>query len=191
MRAPGQPDCFQVINGPEDGAEFPLVRAPFYVGQDPRCAVHISLDTSVLDQHALATVCSQGYRIRRIGRSPVYVDGKQAGVFRSRVVQNGGHLQVGQTLLALECAQDGLATKGKGCVTQSDFGYAVGRFARVIRRAIGDVWSFAMWLLGRIVTSWWLALGAVVVLYFTWPPFNRFAGNLLRWVQMTLTRLGQ
>ena len=78
MRPAGYPDCFVVINGPEDGTEHPVVRAPFHIGRDPSCAAGVSLDTGVRPFHALVTVVADGYRVRRNDGAPVFVDGKRA-----------------------------------------------------------------------------------------------------------------
>lgn len=182
MRAAGQPDAFVVINGPEDGAEHTVVRAPFHVGSDEGCNVLIRLDKSVQRCHALVTVVSQGYRVRRLGSAPVRVNGKRAGMLRSRIVRNGGILNVGHTQLALDCAPDGLAHRSQGIVSESDFGWVAQRSAHFAWKGLRHTASFAISLFGRIVSSW-LALFAVLFLvYFFVPPIRQLVNDAFYWV---------
>lgn len=176
MRAAGQPDALVVINGPEDGAEHTIVRAPFHVGSDDACNVLLRLDKSVLRFHALITVVSQGYRVRRLGAAPVRVDGKKAGMLRSRIVRNGGVVNIGHTLLALDCAPDGLAHRSKGIVAESDFGWAAQESARFAFQRLRRIAGFAISLFGRIVSSW-LAVFAVLFLIYCFVPPIRYAIN--------------
>ena len=188
MRASGEPDAFVVVNGPEDGAEFPVVRAPFHIGFDPSCAVNIRLDTAVRGFGALVTAVSDGYRIRRTDRSPVYVNGKRAGAFRSRIVRSGGSIQIGHTLLCLECSADGLARRSHGIVSESDFGWAVQRVLVGIFRAGVRLFGGVLRIVGRILTSW-LAMAAIVfLLYEFWPAFHGIVSSLFRTVYYTVMR---
>ena len=50
-----RPDAFIVVNGPQDGTEFPIMRAPFNIGQDSTCAVNVRLDGAVRGFHATAS----------------------------------------------------------------------------------------------------------------------------------------
>ena len=178
MRSPGQPDCFQVVNGPEDGVEFPLVRSPFEIGQDPRCAVSISLDNSVQEKHALVASVSDGYRVRRLTREPVLVDDRSTGMYRSRVVRDGGYIQVGRTLMVLECAPDGLACRSRGVVSQSDSGWALQHVGRFVLRRVRGILSLVAWAVARLLTSWLGVLSILVLLYLFWDGF-RFQVNRL------------
>ena len=172
MRAPDYPDCFVVVNGPEDGTEFPIVRGPFYIGHDPSCMVNIRLDPAVRSFHALVSVVSDGYRVRRSDETPVYVNGRRAGMFRSRFVRSGGCIQVGQTTLCLECAPDGLASRSFGMVTESDFAWAVRSGARSLFRLGRGLLRFLSTVFGRLLGSW-VAIGAIMaLLYLTWPQFR-------------------
>jgi hypothetical protein len=189
MRAAGQPDAFVVTNGPEDGAEHTIVRAPCHAGSDETCNVLLRLDKSVARHHALITVVSQGYRVRRLGSASVRVDGKRAGMLRSRIVRNGGTISIGHTHLALDCAPDGLAHRSQGIVAESDFGWVAqqaGRYAvHGIRRAI----RFAISLFGRIVSSW-LAIFAVLFLIYTLvPPVRYFVNDIFAWIGYQLRYL--
>lgn len=174
MRNPEYPDCFVVVNGPEDGTEFPIVRAPFYIGRDGSCAVNIRLDDTVRDFHVSVSTVSDGYRIRRNDDGPVFVDGKRAGMFRSKIVKSGGQLKVGETLLCLECAPDGLASRSHGVVTQSDLGWAISQTFRGAYFLAKHALRFATRIFGRLLSSW-LALSSIVFLaYLVWPGFRYY-----------------
>ena len=186
MRASGHSDCLIVVNGPEDGVELPIVRAPMHIGNDPLCAAHVSLDSGVRPMHALVTAVSDGYRVRRVSTGPVYVDGKPAGTLRSRVVRTGGTIQVGETLMILECAVDGLARRSRGLVTESDFGWAVQQVLHRSTKTVQGVLRFAARLVGRILSSW-LAIAAVLFLVYVFVPgvrawVNGAARNLFGYV---------
>jgi hypothetical protein len=186
MKAAGQADCFTIINGPEDGAEFPIVRVPFYIGEDPQCIVQIRLDTGACPRHALVTVVPDGYRIRRLDRMPVYVNGKSAGMFRSRIARDGGLVQIGHTLLCIECSPDGLASRSHGIVSESDFGWAMQRVARWAWRSASGAVNFVLSLLGRILTSWLAVLSAVFLLYLFWPTFRFWLQGIFYWAYYNL-----
>lgn len=172
MRAPGQADSFVIINGPEDGTEFPVVRAPFHIGSDSTCPVQIRLDMNVEELHALVTVVSDGYRVRRTSRSPVFVNGKRTGSLLSRIVRNGGTVQIGNTLLAVDCSPDGLARRSRGIVYESDLGWAIQAGARnTVRFARG----IALWFLdlGRRILASKLAIVSILfLLLIFWPSFR-------------------
>ncbi|MBI5091666.1 MAG: hypothetical protein HZB26_04385 [Candidatus Hydrogenedentes bacterium] len=180
MRVSGQPDTLFVVNGPEDGAEFPIVRAPFYVGQDPSCAVNLRLDTAIRECNALLTIVSEGYRVRRMDRSPVYVDGKRAGMFRSRIVRSGGSVQVGHTLLLLECSPDGLASRSHGIVSEGDFGWAVQKGLVGVVSGTGRLINSVLRVFGRLLTSWMALFSMAILLYVFWPWFHYTVNGLVR-----------
>jgi hypothetical protein len=172
MRNPDYPDCFVVANGPEDGTEFPIVRAPFYIGRDPSCAVNIRQDEAVRDFHVLVSAVSDGYRIRRNDDAPVYVNGKRAGMLRSRIVRSDGQIRVGNTLLCLICADDGLASRSHGIDTQGDLGWIIAQGARGLLRLGTGLVRFVTRVFGRLLGSW-VGVGAVfVLLYAMWPGFR-------------------
>ena len=179
MRNPDHPDCFVVINGPEDGTEFPIVRAPFYVGCDASCAVNVRLDDGVRHFHALVSVVSDGYRIRRNDEAPVYVNGKRAGMLRSRIVRSGGRIQVGNTLLSVECAPDGLASRSHGIDTQGDLGWVATQIARGVFRLGAGLVRLVTRVFGRLLGSW-VGVGALfILLYATWPSFRYHVQHLV------------
>lgn len=187
MRAAGQADCFVIVNGPEDGTEYPVVRAPFYIGSHSSCPVQIRLDTDIEDHHALITVVSDGYRVRKTDRKPVLVDGKQAGSLRSRIVRNGGTIQVGSTLIAVDCSPDGLARRSRGIVYESDFGWAAQRGMKnavhLVRRGV----SFAFDLFRRILTSWLAILSILILLMVFWPAFRNWVMSWIRYAYWVVT----
>ncbi|MBX7257415.1 MAG: FHA domain-containing protein [Candidatus Hydrogenedentes bacterium] len=172
MRAAGQADCITIVNGPEDGTEFPIVRAPFYIGESTTCAVQIRLDSQACARHALVTVVSDGYRVRRMDRQPVYVNGKPAGLFRSRIVRNGGTVQIGHTLLCVECSSDGLASRSHGIVSEGDVGWAIQQGAKWLWSSLKSGFNLLLTLLGRIVTSWLAVLSILFLMYVFWPWFR-------------------
>lgn len=165
-------DCLIVVNGPEDGTEFPLVRGPVQIGRSPSCAVNIRLDENVRDVHALVTAVSDGYRVRRLAEAPVYVDGRRAGMFWSRIVRSGGYLQVGQTLLALECAPDGLASRSLGLASENDVAWTLRQLVKGSWRLALGVIRFVLRVAGPRFGKW--ALFAIVfgALYVLWPAFH-------------------
>ncbi|MCP4644935.1 MAG: hypothetical protein GY851_31125 [bacterium] len=186
MTPSGQPDCFHVVNGPEDGTRLPVMRAPIHIGSNSRCAARISLDNAVRPFHAQVTAVSDGYRIRKKDTGPVYVDGKRAGLFRSRIVRSGGVVKVGDTLLCLECAPDGLARRSRGIVSETDVGWAVQQVVRGVAGAIRGVAGFVMRVFGRILTSW-LAILAIVFLAFYFSDWLRgWAYYGFSWVRYML-----
>lgn len=182
MRAAGQPDAFVVTNGPEDGAEHTIVRAPFHAGSDETCNVFLRLDKSVASHHALITVVSKGYRIRRLGPAPVHVDGKRAGLLRSRIVRNGGTISIGHTQLALDCAPDGLAHRSQGIVAESDFGWVAQQSARYALRGLRHTTGFAISLFGRIVSSWLAIFAVLFIIYAFIPPVRYFVNDRVVWL---------
>jgi len=182
MRNLDYPDCFVVINGPEDGTEFPIVRAPFHIGHDASCAVNIRLDDAVRDFHVLVSSVSDGYRIRRNDDWAVYVNGKRAGMFRSRIVRSGGQIKVGNTLLCIECAPDGLASRSHGIVTQNDLGWAVSQGACGLFFLGKGMARLMTRVFGRLIGSW-VGIGALFIfLYATWPAFRYYIQSAVHFI---------
>lgn len=189
MRAAGQADCFVVVNGPEDGAEFPVVRAPFHIGHDSGCTVTLRLDKGIEDFHALVSVVSDGYRIRRARDKAIYVNGRPAGALKSQIVRDGGMVQLGQTLLILDCSPDGLARRTRGIASDSDLVWAVREGAKhawaFLRNAAIGLFRLAR----RIVTSWMALLAIAVVLYIAWPQFRWWLQYAVAWVWVQVTQV--
>lgn len=180
MSAAPQSDCFVVVNGPEDGTEFPVVRTPFYIGQDPSCAAHIRLDNTVQPFHALVTGVSEGYRVRSLNAAPVFVGGKRAGMLRSRTIRSSGYIQVGHTILAVECAPDGLANRSRGIVSESDFGWALRQGARALLTGAFRLARALIEVCTRLLTSWLTILAILILLYLLWPGFRFYVNGILQ-----------
>ncbi|HOE65183.1 MAG TPA: FHA domain-containing protein [Candidatus Hydrogenedentes bacterium] len=168
----GITDAFVVINGPEDGAEFPVVRAPLRIGQDIACEIPVRLDSDVRPVHALVTTVSDGYRVRQLDAAPVYVNGKRAGMFRSRIVRSGGIVQVGHTQLAVECVPDGLAARSHGIVSETDLGWLMEGFVRILGRSAMGTVRLLFGFLGKLRTNALLVAAILIALYFFVPSFR-------------------
>ena len=163
MSAFDSTDSFVVVNGPEDGTEFPVVRSPFSIGRDASCTVNVRLDKAVRDIHAHVAVASDGYRIRRADAAPVYVNGRRTGMVRSRVARSGDLVQIGQTVLALDCTPDGLASRSHGIVTENDVVWAARKGSLALYGLVLSVLHFLRAVFGRLLGSW-IGIGAVVVI---------------------------
>jgi len=187
MRSAGQADGLVVVNGPEDGTEFPIVRAPFHIGHDSGCTVTLRLDKGIEDLHALVTVVADGYRIRKVRDRPIFVDGRPAGTMKSRVVRNGGMIQIGQTLLMVDCSPDGLARRSRGIVSESDLGWAIAGGAKRAWRFVSNLVSTGIHLARRIVTSWTAMAAIFIVLYIVWRPFRLWLQYAFWWVWYRIT----
>ena len=130
-------DQFEVINGPEDGSIFHLIRSPVDIGRDGQyCGITLQMDQRVSALHARVTVVSNGYRIRSFGGNSVMVNGKRAGTIRSCFVRSGDIVRIGQTELALYCAEEGLARRSQGIASESDFAWALHLFRRRVVRLL-------------------------------------------------------
>lgn len=177
-----QTDTFFVVNGPEDGTQFPVLRGPLHIGSDPACTVHVALDTAVAPRHALVTVVADGYRVRRVGRGPVSVDGKRAGAILSRVVRSGGMVQVGDTLLCVECVPHGLAARSHGMVTENNLVWAARKAVGGLVTGITGVGRFVLRTLRRILTSWKLLIVVIALILILSPWVRGWAWYYLQWL---------
>jgi hypothetical protein len=96
----------------------------------------------------------------------------------SRVVRSGGQVQIGHTLLCLECTPDGLASRSHGMVTESDLAWAVTQGARGLFQLSASLVRLVTKLFGKLLGSW-LTVGAILVLlYLSWPQFRHVAQRL-------------
>jgi len=181
MRESGFQDRFEIVNGPEDGAEFPIAARTFSIGADPDCEAQIRLDSSVRPVHARASVTAGGYRIRRMAEAPVYVDGKRAGTLRSRVVRPGGYVQVGQTMLCLECAPEGIMSRSQGAVMENDLIWIVRHGSRSLYRTLRRLILWPILLGWEVVGTKLGALAALFLLYMFWPWFHGWVDYLASW----------
>lgn len=183
-------DVFEVINGPEDGMEFPISRTPVDIGRDPGCGIHVGFDPDLKPFHARVTVVSEGYRIRRLAGSPVYVNGKRVGMIRSRIVRHGGFLLVGNTELAVRCVADGLASRSMGLPSESDIGWLLRILARGAARTLWWMMRLLRALTGRLF--WWLLLlaaGAAALWTFRPATLYTLWYQLLYWYDLLHARL--
>ncbi len=180
-------DRLAVVNGPEDGSEFALMRLPFTVGTDPNCTAHLRLDNTVQAVHAQGTAAPDGFRIRSSVGAPVFVDGKRVGMVKSRVLRPGGVLKVGHTELMLHCSSGGLANRSRGIVTESDFAWALRAAGRGLVAVVSGAYRWGT-LGPRLLRRHWkgLAVVAALVGYFIYPPFNQFVDRLIHTVIQTI-----
>jgi hypothetical protein len=179
MNNAGEPDYFVIVNGPEDGTEFPVVRSPLVIGSDPGATVSVRLDRGVRPKHAQISAVSNGYRVRRSEATPVWVNGKRTGALKSRIVRGGGIIQVGDTKICVQCSPAGLARRSTGIVSESDFAY----FAR---SGLKNIFSSALSFLrtvrntvGRVIFSGSGIFAIVVLLLIFWPGFRREVLDIL------------
>ena len=172
-----QTDTLVVLNGPEDGAEFPIARTPVHLGSDPSCHVYLRLDTSIQPRHVLITVVSEGYRVRSLDMPTATVNGKPAGPIRSRILRPGGPRQVGRTVLTVRGAPDGLAKRSRGLPHESDLGWAVRRaFVGLGQRAVRLGWW--VWERLKMLTTSGKAISLLLVaLYLLWDPFRSWVNS--------------
>ncbi len=185
IKIKGYSDYLAVVNGPEDGNQFPILRYPFEVGNEPSCAVCLRLDNTVRGVHARLSAVEGGYSVRAMSSAPVYVSRKRAGLVRSRVLKNGEHLKVGHTEFVLRCVEDGVANRSKGIITESDALWAlrqsvsIGRaiLSRVLRFAKGFVFwvvdhPFKAFIAGLIVMCVLVPNIRARVFYYIWYAFD-------------------
>lgn len=168
-------DIFEIVNGPEDGAAFPVVRVPTSLGRDARCAVQPRFDQSIELQHAHITVVSGGYRIRASSPTPIYVNNKRAGWIQSRIVRDGGIIRAGQTEFILRTSPEGLAARSMGLPTDSDLGWMLRRVGRglylLLRLGFRMLSSFGAWI--KVILTLALLFG---VASFFFPSLYQYIG---------------
>lgn len=195
MRGRGEPDAFVIANGPEDGTDFPITRAPFSIGANHDAGVRVVLDNGVKTTHAHVWAAPNGYRIRRADNAPVYVNGKRAGLVRSRIAGDGSVVQIGSTMICVACSPDGLASRSGGMVLESDLAWG----ARALFRNLLGLLKSTLHLLilpfrrarGLIVPG----ILAVIVLALLFAPAAReFIFGWVRygfgWIRVLLSRMG-
>jgi len=136
MSSPHARDRLEVVNGPEDGTAYPLTRSPLHIGRAADCDVCLAMDPRLAPRNVLLSAVGDGYRVRWLDGASVSVDGRRAGLIRSRIVRHGGIIAVGHTQLALLCAPDGLASRSFGLPVTSDVVWAMRRVAAFARDAL-------------------------------------------------------
>ena len=180
MKNAGHPDYLVVVNGPEDGAEFPIARSPVYIGRDPQCAINLRLDNAIEPYHARITVVSDGYRVRSIGSAPVFVGKARVGILYSRILRDGELLQVGNTLLALECSPDCLANRSHGLPSESDAAWLLRQTGEVAVRATRRSARFLASAFRETTHHWkFFGLLALVIVYIAYAPFRDGVNGLV------------
>lgn len=186
-------DVFEIVNGPEDGTAFPVVRVPASLGRDARCAVQPRFDQAIELVHARITVVSGGYRIRAAGPSSIYVNNKKAGWIQSRIVRDGGILRTGQTEFMLRTSPEGLAARSMGLPTDSDLGWMIRRLGRglymLLRLGFRMLAGFGSWL--KVLFTLALLLGAACFFFpslYQWVAYYiaLFRYQLYLWFQQMM-----
>lgn len=173
MNFKGLHDTLEVVNGPEDGAAFSITRAPCDIGSDSACAVNLNLDRAVQPLHARLSVVADGYRIRRLQGETTRVNGRRTGRLFSRIVRHGGLVQVGDTLLCLQCAPDGLASRSHGMPTDSDAAWLLRGAFRKLFLVVRVLWRSLRALLSNAL-SWIITILVILALLSFFMPGLRF-----------------
>lgn len=189
MREAGYPDAFIVINGPQDGTEFPVMENTVKIGQGNACAINIALDRNVSPFHGIATAVGNGYRIRSTSGGTILVDGKRAGRLKSRVLQSGGILRVGYTDLQLECSLDGIARRSQGIKIPSDFVWAVKETGRGLMTVLGTLVGLVMKIPGFGLRHKMLSLVVLILMIRFVPGVYRTIYPLIERVQNVFLNL--
>lgn len=169
MRSGGEPDRFEVVNGPEDGTEFQITRTPFDIGTDAGCGIALRLDQDVRRIHARVTVVAEGYRVRRVGNGPVWVNGRRAGYVRSRIVRDGGVVRVGATDLYFAAAPEGLASRSYGMPHENDLGWALRIFGRWLSQLVPTFYRFFQDNFGGALKLLIPFIALVAAIEYFWP----------------------
>ena len=158
MRAAGMPDVFIVMNGPQDGAEFPIGSPAIQIGSENSCAVNLQLDQNVQGVHAIATAMGSGYTIRATTNAPVIVEGKKATQMKSRVIRPGEMMRVGYTDLLLECSPDGMSSRSQGISVQNDFGFAANNIGKSLLGILKLLWRLVLLIPKWAMRHWILTI---------------------------------
>ncbi|MBI2431277.1 MAG: FHA domain-containing protein [Candidatus Hydrogenedentes bacterium] len=117
-----QGDTLELLSGPEDGTQYPLAGGVVDIGSADDCGVQVRLDGQLRPHHARLTNIADTYAIRCLEGSNVLVNGKRVGRLRSQVLQNGGLLQVGDSLFFLH-GKPGAGAQGQAQLFASDLGF--------------------------------------------------------------------
>jgi len=168
-------DSFEIVNGPEDGVAFPIIRSPFNIGTSADCAVYLTFDKKVFPVHCRVTVVSGGYRVRSTAGTPVYINRKRSGMVWARIARSGDTIQIGETSLCVVCAPDGLAKRSIGMPTESNLVWLVRSIFDNLFKAGRLLYRLFFRMLSRFNR---VALAVVIaVLILAW-----FQPNLLRFI---------
>ena len=176
MKLAGLPDTLMIINGPQDGIEYPMTERTLAVGSESGTGIQVTLDSAVALRHAAVTPVGNGYRIRSLCNRLVSVGGKKAGRIKSRILRHGDILKVGHTELVLECSVDGLASRSEGISFENDIVWVVRHFGK----RFSLIGYHGMRYLGRIpyflMKHWFLTAAAVSYLLYQYVPAARGLG---------------
>lgn len=184
MKNVGAPDSLYIINGPEDGTEFAIGRAPVTFGSDGSCMVALRLDRTVIAEHAVGTLVPDGYRIRCTTTAPAYVNDKRVGKIFSQILRAGDVLKLGHTELILECAPDGLASRSRGISLENDFVWLIRHSVTGLLTTTQNILRWLLRVPRWLFRGWRIpALVVAVVLFYTYPPFNRFIWSIINLLQ--------
>lgn len=186
MNFKGLQDTLEVVNGPEDGTAFSITRTPCDIGSDAACGVNLSLDRAIRPLHARISVVGDGYRIRSLQGNITRVNGRRTGRLFSRIVRHGGLVQIGDTLLCLQCAPDGLASRSHGMPTDSDAAWLLRGAFRKLFLVLRVLWRTVRALLSNAL-SWIISILVILGLLSYFMPGLRLW--LSQWMQYWWARL--
>jgi len=176
MKLAGLPDTLTVINGPQDGIDYPLTERIIAIGSEAGTGIQVSLDSLIQPRHAAVTPVGNGYRVRGLCNRIVTVGGKKAGRLKSRILRHGDILKIGHTELVLECSVDGLASRSEGISFENDVVWAIRHFGK----RISLLGYHGMRYLGRIpyfmMRHWFLSSAAIGYLLYQNVPAARNLG---------------
>ncbi len=179
MKQAGHPDDLVVVSGPDEGARFPIVRSPVYIGRDEQCAIRLLLDDTIEPYHGRLAAVSGGYRVRSIGGAPLFVNGVQASNRVSRILRDGEFLKAGNTLFTLECAPGGLASQGRAMPGESDVAWFLRHSGDVAARLLRTSARFTAGALRETTRHWkFLVLLALLIAYIASSSFRESVNGL-------------
>lgn len=183
MRKAGFPDAFVIINGPQDGTEFPIVEREVLIGSSSQCTVNVVLDRNVLPEHGIATAMAGGYCIRSTSASEIEVNGQRAGRLKSRMIRPGEILRVGYTELQLECSADGMARRSAGVKMPGDLVW----FLKDCGRVLAKVGRRIAWMSRGFLRLVWahkiVTVITLVAAYFIVPGFDSTIHAAWAWLR--------
>jgi hypothetical protein len=179
MKLAGLPDTLMIINGPQDGLEYPITERMLAVGSEMGAGIQVTLDSAVALRHASVAPVGNGYRVRSLCNKLVSVGGKNAGRIKSRILRHGDILKVGHTELVLECSVDGLASRSEGINFENDVLWAVRHFGK----RVSIVGYHGLRHLSRIpyfmMRHWFITGAAISYLAYQYVPAARGLGYSL------------
>lgn len=162
-------DAFEIVNGPEDGVAFPIIRSPFNIGASADCAVYLNFDKKVFPEHARVNVVSNGYRIRSISGNPIYVNEKRSGLVWARIARSGDVVRIGETSFCIVCAPDGLAKRSIGMPTESNLVWLVRSLLNKFVKAGGLLYRIFFRMLSRFNRVALVVVVALILLAWLQP----------------------